>query len=265
MPELPFGTGIGLGASPGAGSAFSGSQAGGINFETTAEITSANDLSATNPNEYLVGLLLRGGPNSAGALQILYDTINSAILPVGALPSVDVTGAKGLSPFVFYPLNMKFAGTKAIAAGVQTFVGGLAGVRAIFSNQPNPAPGAISNWNQLRAVAVTGNESGTSGTAKTYTMPGGVPIAPIAISAMCANQSGSVTGAAWASIKLPTVQPFGAYSVLCEPPDSSPRAPRRYPIPAIGPATSYSLTHLCESLGGTTDVEIMGVLWLPPA
>lgn len=264
-PPLPLGNGLGLGGNPASGSAVSGSLAGGLNFETTAEVTSATDISASNQNEYLVGLVLRAGPNSAGWLAVLYDTINTAILPVGALASVDVTGAKGLSPFVLYPMNMKFSGTKAIASGTQTFGGGLAGVRAIFANKPNPDPRAISNWNQLRGVAVTGNETGTSGTSKTYNMPGGQSIAPYAVSAMCANESGSLTGAAWGSIKFPAVQPFAAYSVLCEPPTNEARVPRRMPVPAIGPATSYALTHVAESLGGTTDLEIAGVLWLPPA
>lgn len=265
VAPLPFGSGVGLGGKPTQGSPSSGSQAGGLNFETIAEITSATDISATNPNEYLVGLYLRAGANNSGWFAVLYDTVNTAILPVPALAPVEVTGAKGLPLYLFYPFNMKFTGTKAIASGTQTFGGGLAGVTAVFSNQPNPSPGAITNWNQLRAVAVTGNETGTGGTAKTYTMPGGQSIAPIAITAMCANESGSLSAVGYGSINFPAVTPFAAYSVPCEGPYNLPVAPRRSPIPAIGPATSYSLTHKAGSLGGTTDLSITGILWLPPA
>lgn len=248
----PPGTTVNVPAAASAG-------AGKVNYESV-RITSASDISASQPGEYLVGLFLEGGA-TAGWLAFLYDGVSSGILPCPA-SGLDATGAIGPANIVFYPMNIPVQGTLALKGTSQTFGGGLAAVRAILSNRPNPDPTAITSWSRVRGVAVSGNESGTSGTAKTYTMPGGLSLSPYGAVAMMAIQAGTATGIPSAEIDFPVLPPFANAGVIPATLGRRYEVPRVFPVPSIGPATSFSLTHKAISLGAATDVQIAGVLYV---
>lgn len=259
---LPTTSPVSLGSAPtadGSGSTLAPMSGAGLNLESI-RITSASDLSASQPNEYLVGLILEGG-QKAGWLANLYNGVDSAILP--SLPSgLDATGAIGPAQEVLYPTNIKLDGTLALKGASLTFGGGLTAVRGLFSNRPNPTPNALTDWSTMRGVAVTGDESGTSGTAKTYTMPGGKSLSPKAITAMMSIDVGTATGIPSAEIGFPVLPPFASAYAVPARFENSQRAPYRWPVPSIGPATSYSLTHKAISLGAATDIQVMGILWV---
>lgn len=242
-----------------AGTPAANAAPGGIQFETK-RITSAGDISASQSGEYLVGIGLEGGA-TPGWLSYTYDSVSAGILPVGA-SGMDATGAIGPLEEVIYPFNMKLAGTLALKSGNESFGGGLGAVNAYFSNMPNPTPGAITSWAQVRGVAVTHAESGTSGTAETYTMPGGLTLSPKGMVAMSSVASGTATGIPIAVIEFAAQDPFAnPYDVPARL-DRTGKPPRVWPVPTRGPATSYSLTHIARSLGGATTVAIAGVLYV---
>lgn len=240
----------------GAGVPFSSAKgaAGGTIYEVVRN-TSAATASPTQQNEYLVGIVTEGGgAGGAGAWEFLYDGTHQAIFPVGA-SGLDATGAIGPSTEMMYPLNYGPIGTN-IPSAVQTFGGGLAAVRFIFSNRPNPAGYRISAFT---GVFVTGNESGTSGTSKTYSIPGALG-KPTGIVALASIQAGTATGIPLAEIDFPSIGNYAGFSV----PASLGRGDDRYKlwaVPDYDPAASFALTHKAVSLGAATDVQIAGSLY----
>jgi hypothetical protein len=221
--------------------------------------TSAAAATPTQQNEYLAGVLLEGGA-TAGAWEFLFDGTHQAIFPVGA-SGLDATGAIGPQAAIWIPLNYGPIGTN-IPAAVQTYGGGMAAVSFVFSNRPNPLGYRISAFT---GVYVTANESGTSGTAKTYTIPGALG-KPTGIIAHAAISVGTATGIPIGVIQFPTVGNYAAYSVPallargCEIPGY-----HQWPIPDYDPASSFVLTHLCRSLGAATDLQIAGSLYYSQA
>ncbi|MGI0053516.1 MAG: hypothetical protein ACRECR_04565 [Thermoplasmata archaeon] len=228
---------------------------GGANYETV-RITSAVAVVPTNQGEICVGIWLEGG-KAPGWLAVQYDTVNSAIFPVG--PSgFDATGAIGPTNAAWYPLNM-VSGTTFLTAAAIAFGGGLVAARFVFSNQPGLGP---SSWGPYRGVAVTATLSSTTAVSETFDTPGGLLLSPSSISAMVAIEAGTATGIYSAEIELPAVTPFGALAVPALS-GAEDRAPVRSPIPAIGPASSYNLLFHAISLGGATGLTVVGILWFP--
>lgn len=234
-------------------SAAKGAQGGRI-YEVQ-EITSATDLTPTQQGEYLTGLWVSGGgAGGAGAFGYTYDGIHQAIFPSPA-SGLDATGAIGPEFGMFYPMNVGPVGTK-LPSGSQAFLGGLARVMAFFSNGQNPSGKTFPDW---RGVFVSGNESGTSGTSKTYSIPG--PLAkPTGITGLASIQAGTATGIPLARILFPSVGSYAAYSVPAELSRYGVH-PRIWPVPDYDAASSFALTHKALSLGGATDVQIAGCLW----
>lgn len=230
--------------------------AGGQIYEVVRN-TSAAAATPTQQLEYLVGVFLEGGGAAgAGAWEFLFDGTHQAIFPCGA-SGLDATGAIGLQAGLFIPLNYGPIGTN-IPAAVQTYGGGLAAVSFVFSNKPNPAGFRISSFT---GVFVSGNESGTGGTAKTYTIPGalGKPTAMIALASIA---SGNATGIPVGVIQFPAIGNYNLFSV----PAVLARgheilAYQQWAVPDFDPASSFSLTHLARSLGGATTVQIAGSLY----
>lgn len=217
--------------------------------------TSAAAAAPTQQNEYLVGVFLEGGA-TAGAWQFLFDGTHQAIFPCGA-SGLDATGAIGLQAGLFIPLNYGPIGTN-IPAAVQTYGGGLAAVSFVFSNRPNPLGYRISSFT---GVYVTGNESGTSGTSRTYTIPGALG-KPTGIIANSAIASGTATGIPIGVIQFPAIAQYAVYSV----PAVLGRGHeitgyQQWAVPDFDPASSFSLTHLCRSLGAATTIQIAGSLY----
>ena len=227
--------------------------AGGQIYEVVRN-TSAAAATPTQQNEYLAGIILEGGA-TPGAWEFTFDGTHTACFPVGA-SGLDATGAIGPITEAFYPLNYGPIGTN-IPAASQSFGGGLAAVRFIFSNRSNPLGSRIS---QFTAVFVVGNESGTSGTAKTYTIPGALG-KPVAVVACASIEAGTATGFPSAEIDFPAIGNYAIYSV---PAMLARGLEPNYPlwaVPDYDPAASFSLTHKCISLGGATDVAIGGTLF----
>ena len=227
---------------------------GGTIYEVVRN-TSAATAAPTQQNEFLVGIVLEGGA-TVGAWEFTFDGVHTAIFPSGA-SGLDATGAIGPEADVFYPLNYGPIGTN-IPAGQQTYGGGLAAVKFIFSNRPNPLGYRIS---QFTGVFVTGNESGTGGTAKTYTIPGALG-KPTAIVALAAIEAGTATGIPIGEIQFPAIGNYAAWTVPAELQRGREKTGYSlWPIPDYDPAASFSLTHLCRSLGGATDLQIAGTLF----
>lgn len=239
-----------------AGIPFSGATgaAGGVIYESVRN-ASAAAAAPTQQNEYLVGIVLEGGgANGAGAWLFQYDGTHQAVFPVGA-SGLDATGAIGPSTEMFYPLNYGPIGTN-IPAAVQTYSGGLAAVRFIFSNRPNPAGYRISAFT---GVFVTGTESGTGGTSKTYSIPGALG-KPTGIVGLASIATGTATGVPIAEIDFPAIGNYGSFAV----PASLGRGDDRYKlwaVPDYDPAASFSLTHKAISLGAATTIQIAGSLY----
>lgn len=231
------------------------SGAGGGYIIESQRITSATDLTPTQQNEYLIGLYVAGGgAGGAGGFQITYDGVHNAVFPCAA-SGFDATGAIGPEEGQFYPVNYGPIGTK-IPSGVQTFTGGTASVVAYFSNRPNPQGPPISAF---RGVIVTGTESGTSGTAKTYSIPG--PLAkPTGLTALTSIATGTATGVPISQIIMPAIGNYAAQTVPAQL-QRTDRPPRIYPVSDFDPASSFSLTHKCLGLGAATTVQICGILW----
>lgn len=234
------------------------SQAKGANGGLIYEIVrnaSAATAAPTQQNEYLVGITLEGGA-TPGAWEFLYDGTHQAIFPVGA-SGLDATGAIGPIVEAFYPVNYGPIGTN-IPAAVQTYGGGLAAVRFLFSNRPNPRGVRLSSFT---GVFVTGNESGTSGTSKTYTIPGalGKPTGFVALSSI---QAGTASAFPSAEVDFPAIGNYAAYSVPAEL-GRGQELPgyKVWPVPDYDSASSFALTHKAISLGGATDVAIAGILF----
>lgn len=260
---IPASSGLGQASTP-----KSGPLSADTLYETTAEITGATDLTTTQQGAYLTGLTLKGGATPGWLAVLLADNVFSAILPVPA-SGTDATGAIGESLSIFYPMSVgPLSGTTAIPAGAQTFGGGLAAVQAHFSTVPNPharriiGPNAAAALAPFRAVAVTGNETGTGGTAKTYTVPGGNTLSPRGMLAMMSVSVGTLSGIARAEILMPATPPFTNQQAVIAESNETGRVPRVSPVGKIGPASSFSLTHKALSLGGGTDIAIAGVLFI---
>jgi len=247
-PAVPFYTPMRMPFSQANGAA------GGQVFEVVRN-TSAASASPTQQNEFLVGVLLEGGA-TPGAWEFLWDGTHQSILPVGA-SGLDATGAIGPQNCEFVPLSYGPIGT-SIPAAVQTYGGGLAAVSFVFSNRPNPLGYRISAFT---GVFVTGNESGTGGTARTYAIPGALG-KPTGIIAHAAIEAGTATGFPIGVIQFPAIGNYAVYSVpaVLGRGNEIP-AYAQWPIPDYDPASSFSLTHLCRSLGGATDLTIAGSLY----
>lgn len=232
---------------------------GGLIYEVV-RATSAGAVTPTQQGEYLVGIWCEGGgAGGAGAWSFLYDGVHSAQYPVGG-SGLDATGAIGLVVPAFYATNYGPIGQN-IPSAPQTFSGGLAAVRYLFSNKPNPAAPPISDFT---GVFVTGNESGTSGTAKTYSIPG--PLGkPTAICAFTTIQAGTATGIGSSEIDFPAIGNYAAYTIPAvlargQEPTYPGSGYAFQPVPDYDPAASFSLTHKAISLGAATDLQIAGVL-----
>jgi hypothetical protein len=120
-------------------------------------------------------------------------------------------------------------------------------VRFIFSNRPNPLGYRIS---QFTGVFVTGNESGTSGTSRTYTIPGALG-KPTGIAALASVEAGTASGIWSGEIDFPAIGNYAAYSVPAElARGQEVPAYRQWPVPDYDPASSFALTHKCISLAG---------------
>jgi hypothetical protein len=227
--------------------------AGGTIYEVVRN-TSAAAAEPTQQNEFLAGIVLEGGA-TAGAWEFTFDGVHTAIFPVGA-SGLNATGAIGTHAAAFIPLNYGPIGT-SIPAAMQTFGGGLAAVNFVFSNKQNPLGFRIS---QFPGVFVTGNESGTSGTSRTYTIPGALG-KPIAIVAFESIEAGTATGIPTGEIEFPAIGNYAAFTV---PAVLGRGLEARYPlwaVPDYDPASSFALTHLAISLGGATDLAIAGALY----
>lgn len=221
--------------------------------------TSAAAATPTQQNEFLVGIILEGGgAGGAGAWTFTFDGTHQAQFPVGS-SGLDATGAIGHAAEMFYPLNYGPIGTNIPAAN-QTFTGGLAAVRFIFSNRPNPLGYRIS---QFAGVVQTGTENGTSGTAKTYTIPGalGKPTGIVALSSVVTT----INAIPSAEIDFPAIGNYGAFSV------PAPLARgheivgyHQWAVPDYDPASSFSLTHKAISVAGGT-IQVMGALYYSQA
>jgi hypothetical protein len=228
--------------------------AGGLIYESV-RVTSASAITPTQQNEYLVALILEGG-DTVGCWEFLYDGVHTACFPVGS-SGLDATGVIGPQAAMVYELDYGPIGTN-IPAAPQTFGGGLAAVTAIFSNRRNPAGHRIS---EFTGVFVTGNESGTSGTSRTYTIPGALG-KPTGITALSAIEAGTATGTPIGVIEFPAIGNYASYVVPAELARGfEVLGYRQWPVPDYDPASSFALTHLCRSLGGATDLQIAGVLW----
>lgn len=233
---------------------------GGLIYETTARATSATAITPTQQGEYLVGMWLEGGgAGGAGSWQFLYDAVHSAHFPVGAA-GLDATGAIGPENAAFYPVNYGPIGQNIPTTG-QTYFGGLAATRFLLSNRPNPG---APTMDEFTAVAVTGNESGTGGTSKTYSIPG--PLGkPVSILALASIQAGNATGIPVGEIDFPAVGNYGAYNVPAvlargQEPTGAGSGYAFFPVPDYDPAASFALTHKCNTLGAATDLQIAGFL-----
>jgi hypothetical protein len=228
--------------------------AGGTIYEVVRN-TSAAAAAPTQQNEFLVGLELESGANP-GAFEFLFDGVHTANFVVGG-SGFDATGAIGPETVAFYPVNYGPIGTN-IPAAVQTYGGSLAAVKFIFSNRPNPLGYRMS---QFTSVFVTGNESGTGGTSRTYTIPGALG-KPTAIVALESIEAGTATGIPIGEIQFPAIGNYAAYTV----PAVLGRGHERdgyalWPCPDYDPASSFALTHLCRTLAAATDVAIAGCLF----
>jgi len=232
--------------------------AGGLIYEIVRN-TSAASAAPTQQTEYLVGVELEGGA-TAGAWEFLFDGTHSAIFPVGA-SGLDATGAIGPEAVAFYPLNYGPIGT-SIPAGPQTFGGGLAAVKFIFSNRPNPLGYRLS---QFAGVFVTANLSSTTGAAETYTIPGALG-KPTSIIAFQSIEAGTASGFPVSQIEFPAIGNYAVYSVPAELQRGGENPGYRlWPVADYDPASSFSLTHHALSLGGATDVAIAGALYYKQA
>lgn len=252
-----------LPANPSGGSsqALAGNATGGILYEAI-DITSAVAVSPSQPGEICVGLLVQAD-DEPGWLQVIYDGVNAAIFPTPA-SGLDATGVIGITEYTFYPMNILSPGSTFLAATNVVFGGGLARARFLFATAANPSPRAIKGFAQMRGVAVQGTETTTAGTAKTYSMPGGQLLSPLGITALVSITTGTATTNPQAEISVPAVPPLAnpylVPATLGRRGDANP--PRRWPMPKIGPATSYSLTHTALDLGSATGLSIVGVLWV---
>ena len=253
-PALPANTKT---AGAAGGAAASGTP-GGVLLESV-RITSAADVVASQPREYLVGIIVEGGA-TPGALSVTYDSVNEAQFPAPA-SGLDPTGAKGMAREVLYALNIPVPGTKAAVAANVGFNGGLAAARFLFSTAPNPK--GVPSFVPFRGVWGEAELSSTTSEAVTFDMPGGQDLSPSGFSAMAAIAAGSATGIPSAEVTFPVTPPLtNPWAVPAEFGAGDGRPPKRWPVPAIGPATSYALGFHAVSLGGATDIEVAGVLWL---
>jgi hypothetical protein len=231
---------------------------GGLIYESVRN-TSAAAADPTQQTEYLVGVILEGGA-TAGAWEYLWDGVHTAIFPVGA-SGLDATGAIGPQACAFYPLNYGPVGT-GLTAAAQTYGGGIAAVTFVFSNKTNPTGLSISDFT---GVFVTGNESGTGGTSRTYTIPGALG-KPTGITALAAIEAGTATGIPVGVIEFPAIGNYAQYvvpAVLAR--GHEVLAYHQWPVPDYDPASSFALTHLARGLGGATDLQIAGALWYEQA
>lgn len=233
--------------------------AGGLIYEVVRN-ASAAAVTPTQQGEYLVGMWLEGGgAGGAGAWTFLYDGVHSAQYAVGA-SGLDATGAIGPAAVAFYPVNYGPIGQN-IPATPQTYSGGLAAVRFLLSNKPNPGAPPISAYT---GVFVSGNESGTSGTAKTYSIPG--PLGkPTSMLALMSISVGTATGVPSGEIDFPAIGNYAAHTVpACLARGQEPVALGSgyayFPVPDYDPAASFSLTHKAINLGAATDIQIAGIL-----
>lgn len=248
-------------AAPSTSNSIANAPSAGTLYESI-DLTAAGAVDTSQPGETLVGLALATG-KTPGWLQVLYDGVNSAIFPAPA-SGLDPTGAIGPQNYTLYPMSIFSPGSTFLASATLTFGGGLSRARFIFSNKANPSSRAVKNWSAMRGVAVTAELSSTTGSPQTYTMPGGQLLTPLGITALMSIAAGTATGFPEAEISVPAIPPLAnPYLVPAVMGIRGSEAPpRRYPMPAIGPATSFSLTHEALSLGGATDLQVMAVLWV---
>lgn len=221
-------------------------------------VTSATTMAPTTNNEYLVGMWVVGGAGPSW-LELTVTSPNKLIFPGLHSGQQDPTGSFGMARPMFYPMNWKIPGTAGVASGSQTFGGDLVEVTWLYSNKPNPG-GIDLNGVEWRGEASAADETGTGGTATTYTFTAG-KAKPRSFMAV-ANIEATANAIARAHILFPQIGSYAKYSVPCTNPVHG--LPHLWPVPDYDGSSTIVLTHKADTLGGATNVTVGGYLYYDP-
>lgn len=216
----------------------------------TQRLTASAALAPPTPGMYLIDVAGFGvGP---GTFQITYQSPENAHFAFCASTSSG-SGLIGNGPLALHwPVSWYLGGTN-IASSLIVFNGGLTEVVLTYSTQP----GSATPIEAYRAIFVTATESGTGGTAKTYTYDA-QPGYPRYIIPMVSVATGTATGVPSATISFPTL---GSYADIVECQGTQEILYLETCSAGYQPANSISLTHTAKTLGGATTVNVAGVLY----
>ena len=218
---------------------------------------------------HLVKMVLVGSGGSAGLPGEYTITgaagINTGVAHFPAFPGLQTTAAVAATEYpqatVWWP--HWFINATNVAAG-NTVVTNLTREYLTYADVGSISPYTreLASW---RAVSVTGSESGTGGTAKTYTFDLS-PNKPKALLEVFGVATGTITGVPSASIQMPSVDSGVTQRVAAlftaagaetkDLLDLAETVSDQY-----APAPSEALTHFADGLGGATTLQVMGFLF----
>jgi hypothetical protein len=193
-------------------------------------------------------------------------SLSAAVAHFPCLPSLQTTAAVAATEYpqttVWYP-SWRIGGTN-VPAGAMTVTN--VTQEYVTYSDASSLPGLptrdIVNW---RSVTAAGNETATTGTARTYTLDiQSGSFRPKAFCGLYSVNAGTITGPPTASFSMPatdvaTQAIVGIFSegnvILADQMQIYEPVSDTY-----APAPSYTITHVADSLGGATSLNLRG--WL---